>query len=153
MYKTYTTFCDYFDNPEFTKVKNVGELSIYACAVNVQLLSSYRYIICIVPKDMRLMGSLCKMTDLQWKVLQTRDLERPYPSVKYKHSYIAKHGGVYESPIVKVDQTQDKNCVYKCSGLPITITLLHNEALLYAYPSTGVLNSALETYNTIIELI
>ena len=147
----YTAFVYYFDNPEFTKIKNLDIYSIYMCKLNVQLANEYRYLVAIVPRDAFFVGTAQELSKLHWSVFQTRSLNETHAIIKKRSSYQPKQDGIFQSVIHRTG-ISDKETTYKSDLLPIEISLLTNKNNLYDYPTEGLLNSALETYNTIIVL-
>lgn len=151
-HQLYSDINTYFDNPVFTKIKNTDDYSIYMCKLNIQLGNEYRYLVCIVPRDVFFIGVLQPLSSLQWTVFQTRSLVDAYSDIKSKHTYYPKQGGVFNSVITRKTETKQE-VVYTSKEIPVEISLLINTKNLYDYPPIGTLNSALETYNTVLILV
>ena len=149
--KVYNIFVQYFDNPTFTKTKNTSDHTIYMCKLNVHLANATRYLVCIVPRDVFFVGDTQPLSNLKWVSFQTRSLSEPF-NVKLKHGYQAKHQAPFNSKIIETSRDQNE-VKYRSLELPLEISLLITDKLMYDYPSEGRLNGALETYNTIVIII
>ncbi len=145
----YDAFVYYFDNPNFVKVNNTDIYSIYMCKLRVHLANTYRYLVCIVPRDVFFINTTRKQGDLHWVVFQTRSLTEPYPELVARHSYQPKRDNIF-NVILKQISTTENETKYISDKLPIEVSLLANDKNLYDYPKEGPLNSALETFNTIV---
>lgn len=139
----------YYDHPTLTKTQNSDEYSIYIAKNNSLLATTHRYIIAFVPHDTFFIGHQCSLSTLNWKVFQARLIPEQYKVSPY--SYTPKKIHPYTSMIKKSEHTSEFT-TYTCEQFPITISLLTNEQDLNIYPDQGLLNSALETYHTIIQL-
>lgn len=146
----YDRMCKYFDNPLLTKQQDTDTHSVYITQITSLLSNTHRYILVFTPRDVFFKGYVTRLDTLKWTSLHTRSLP-----VKYnvnKTTYRPKQILPYTEPIHLVSRDNEKT-IYKCSTLPLKVTLLHEEYDLVQYASTGNLSAALETYNTIIELI
>jgi len=141
----------YFDNPRLTKVDNQNRYSIYT-AKNTSLLSTtHRYITAIVPEDTYFIGTAIPLNDLKWASFQTRAIPDNKDVVLF--SYIPKKVSPYNTPI-HVNKKEERYYSYITQTFPIQITLLKDsETQINTFPDRGTLNSALETYSTIIQLV
>ena len=148
MATTRKIFVDYFENPIFTKTDNKDGYSIYYCKINVYLANAYRYLIAVCKEDVFFTGENVPLDRLDWVVFQTRSLPENKPMKT--HNYSPKHSPPYNTVITR--KVSNAENVYQCSVYPMEITLLTSKDNL-VYPLTGRINSALETFNTIIELI
>ena len=136
----------YFENPLFTKTKNVDEYSIYKCPIHLHLTNVYRFLVCIVPRDAFLIGHERALSQLKWTVFQTRELSKP--EQMRKHSYQPKNTGIFKAPI-HLKSREDSTIDYLCPQIKnVTISLLKKQGI--TYPDNGFLNSAFETYQTIL---
>jgi hypothetical protein len=147
----YNVINKYFDNPLFVKIKDTGIYSLYVCKLNSSLGNINRYLICITDRDVFFPGYTIFLRDIKWKIFQTRGLTETYPTVKNKHSYFPKQGGIYSSVIRKMSSNNHETR-YSSVDIPAEISLLTDDRNLYDYPDTGMLNSALETYNLLMFL-
>jgi hypothetical protein len=143
MISVHSVFVQYFDDPLFTKIKDVDNHSIYMCKLTVQLANAYRYLVAITPRDVYFKGKELPLSHIKWTVFQTRELNVKHPI--RTHTYTPKQGHPYNFIIYR--SKDDEN--YKCDSLPVTVNLLGDDY----YPYVGKLNSALETYNTIVILL
>jgi hypothetical protein len=151
MATTRKLFVDYFENPIFTKTDNKDGYSIYYCKLNVHLANAYRYLIVLCKEDVFFIGENVSLDRLNWVVFQTRSLPEN-KSIK-THSYSPKHSAPFNSIITMSNGAAEDESVYRCSAYPVEITLLKSKDNYLVYPPTGRINSALETFNTIVELI
>lgn len=142
----YRTITDYYGNPVFTKIENRDNHSVYMCKVK-SLLNVHRYLIAFVDMDVYFKGHEQSLSNLKWTTFQTRSLKENYNIKPFIHTPLK--GGVYSTHIARVHK-DEKQSVYDTTELPVLITLLVDEHMMYDYPDTGALNSGLETYNTIL---
>jgi hypothetical protein len=144
----YKSFSEYFNYPLLTKIKDVGDYSVYMTRIYAMLGNAYRYLVVFINKDDNSVGFEKSIEDCEWVSLQTRTLEELH-NLK-PHNYRSNKNPPFDDKINVV--SRDERCTkYNCDNLPITITLLHtrknNE---YQYNSNGIIANALETYQTII---
>lgn len=150
----YKDFSLYLNNPKMIKLKDVDIYSMYI-AKNYCLLSNQcRYIISLILKDSNIIGTNLFLDDMKWKSLQTRTLSEKYDLPA--HSYTATRNSKLNTKITRTGIT-DKSSTYTCEKYPITITLLHTQKNTtdkpsYEYQDTGLIISALETFQTIITI-
>lgn len=144
----YRVFVDYFDNMTVEKVKDEGEFSIYMAKIQAMLLNEQRYLVVMTGRDAFPPSYRKKLDEIHWVSLQTRTLTGEYDLAPQNHQL--KRGTIYEQPIRITSRNKDIS-VYTMERLPITISLLHTKNSEYEYPDDGTLNSALETYRTIIQ--
>ena len=144
----YEAFCEYFNNPMLTKIKNVSNFTVYMAKIHSMLGNTYRYLILFVSRDVNSTGHVNQMKDLEWVSLQTRTLEDQHDLKQ--HSYIARR--MHElSKKIHIDTRSETQSIYTVDGYPLTITLLHTRKNnTYQYQQTGTIVSALETYQTIV---
>lgn len=157
----YQTISKYFNGIIMTKIKDIGESSIYKANVSC-LLSEYRYIVAICSIDYNREGFDIPLKELKWKSFQTRcsSVEQTGTCQEYKP--------VIDSNMnIKISKTgvQNGKTIYKCS-FPIIIELLNKvtkpksayEQTLgmldeSAYSATGTLKTALDTYNCVLVVV
>lgn len=142
----YKHFIHYFDDPLMIKLKNVNKHSMYICKVFAMLGIEFRYIIAFVTENNKDIGSQEKLSELRWVSLQTRTLKEDH-DIKV-HSYIPKRTAFFESKIRQTKKAEEYT-EYN-SNLPLKIILLNNKK---GYSENGTLMSALETYNTVINIV
>lgn len=145
---TYKVLNDYFDNMVVEKVRDEGEFSIYMARIRFMLLNEQRYMVVMTAKDGFPPSHRKPLSDIRWLSLQTRTLTTEYDLLP--QSYELKRNPVYEEPIT-IQSRDKKVSVYTMDNLPITISLLHTKGMEFEYPDMGTLNSALETYRTVIQ--
>ena len=144
----YKEFYNYFDNPVITKTKDVMEYTVYMTKIYSLLGNAFRYLILFVTKDDNSIGTEKKMDTIEWISLQTRTLEEHH-NLK-KHSYNNKKTSDLKQKINVVNRDTTKS-TYNAETYPLIITLLHTRKNnTYQYQPTGTIDSALETFQTII---
>jgi len=145
----YKAFVEYFENPTMTKIKDVKTYSMYVAKVYCLLGTQHRYIIVFVPKDNQPLKTQESLEYLRWVSLQTRTLTDNHniPPQMYK----ARRTKAFMQSIDMVGK-QNNNYVYNAEIFPLQITLLSSKkSESMEYQPKGVIMTALETYNTIIE--
>ena len=147
----YEVIATYFDNPNLTKVDNQNKFSVYT-AKNTSLLSTtHRYITAIVPEDTYFIGTPIPLKSLKWISFQTRAIPNNQDVALF--SYIPKKVSPYNTPI-QINKKEEKYFSYITQTFPIQISLLKDkETQINTFPDRGTLNSALETYSTIIQFV
>lgn len=146
----YTLFTVYFGNPEMTKIKDVGQYSMYTAKIHALLGIEYRYVIVFVYRDESKLGTVEKLNVLKWISLQTRGLPDDH-KIPY-HSYVPRRMPELDKKISLKSKAETSDgmeqYIYTVQDLPITITLLAKKNASYNASGTVVL--ALETYSTIV---
>lgn len=140
----------YFGNPIMTKMHNNNNESHYYTKINSQLLNKHRYIIAIVPKDTHNQGKRIYLQNLNWFSLQTRSINTNYnvPKISYPKS------NILDKYIIKSYNITDNITSYKSTNIiNIEIHLLHTTNNKYEYPVEATLTNAIETYQTLINII
>jgi hypothetical protein len=144
----YDLFTEYFNNPVMTKIKDIGEYSMYMTRIHAMLGNATRYLVAFVSKNDLSIGKTDNLTNLQWVSIQTRTLEDVHkiPS----HLYTARKFKPFMDKI-KLTSQDEEQTVYNTPNLPLIVTLLHTRKdNVYQYQPSGTIVSALETYQTII---
>jgi len=144
----YESFCSYFNNPVMTKIKDVGQYSMYMAKNHCLLSKECQYIICVRKTDQSPIGTTEKLATFEWDSLQTRTLTDNHNLPA--HHYTPARKGPLKAKITRTEKNTTSSC-YSCEDLPITVTLLNKDSNS-EYPDTGTVMSALETYKTIITL-
>jgi len=147
----YNQVRDYFDNVTLTKYQDTDTHSVYMTYIKCLLNNVHRYIMVFVPRDVFFKGHNRRLQELQWTSLHTRSLPTKYKDI-CTSSYRPKQVAPHNQPI-HLETRDNSKTVYKCASLPLRVTLLHKEYDMFEYAREGNLCAALETYNTIIELI
>ena len=146
MYKAFTTF---FNNPTMTKTKDVNKYSVYMSKTYCLLSNECRYLVAMVQRDNRGVGTLESLDTMQWVSFQTRTLRDIHDLPP--HAYNAKRGGPLDCEIVRT-QNENRASTYKCENFPIEISILHTGKGPSEYQDRGTIIAALETYQTIVKL-
>ena len=141
----YQLIVQYFSNPILTKIKDVGNYSMYVVQIQAVLDLEYKYLIVFVMKDEKQIGVKRLLNQLQWTSFQTRTLKEKHTVVI--HSYNSRRFQPLNKPITLVKKTQELY-VYSVKDYPISITLLGNE-----HSDIDSLLMALEKYQTILTMI
>lgn len=144
----YTYFVEYFRNPELVKIKNVNQLSVYACKMYAIMGIDKRYIMAVLPKDNSKIGTKKHLSELNWESLQTRTLTDNYDLPPY----------VYNSRLYKplnkmchLKSKQPDSYIFDCDEYPLRLSLLRTkEKSNLEYGQQITLISALETFQCLI---
>ena len=139
-FNMYTFIIDYFDNPMMTLLRETSDGNlIYCVKIKSQTARYKRYIFAIVPKfyNFNVQTDIKKkLSDLTWKILQTRTLEDDNKVLT--HSY-------------KISSKTPEKYTYVCPIFDnIVIDLLVGKTQMKSYSDQGTLGLALETYNCIV---
>lgn len=145
----YRIMAEYFDHMQVEKVRDEGLFSIYMARVPCMLLNEQRYLVLMASKDNYPPSHIKKMEDVRWVSLQTRSLKTEHPDL-IRQTYELKRHGAYERRITVRSRTSEIT-QYDVEDLPLYVSLIHVRKTEFEYPNEGTLNSALETYRTIIQ--
>ena len=148
----YKAFDDYFMSPTLTKIKNIGNYSMYMSKLYCLLSKECRYIVIFTNADSNPVHFNEKLANLNWVSFQTRTIDaEEYSNFKFKsHSYDVIGQGELLADIVRTEITEEAS-IYDCEKLNLTVTLLHTEKnTKEVYQSSGHVISALETFQTIV---
>jgi hypothetical protein len=146
--KVYEVFCDYFNNPIMTKIKNVENFSMYMVKIHAMIGNAYRYLVIFVDIDSNIIGFNEYMKKLEWVSLQTRTLEDIHHI--QTHRYDPKTSISELSQKIFVKDRDEKETKYICEQFPLIVTLLHTRKnYVMQYPNNGSIISAIETYQTL----
>ena len=143
--EVYNFFTEYFNNPDMKKIKNIDSgHAMYCCKIRSLLSKDKKYIFLIADET----GDISmRMSDIKWKILQTRTIEDNYDVPL--HTYNPKRTTI---PI-KVFEKNDNMYKYTCTKYKnIIINLILGKTQTRMYSDVGELGTAIETYNTIISL-
>ena len=141
----YKAFIQYFDNPIFTKIKNMENETMYMAKIRCLLMNINRYLVVMCVLDKHPLGHHVKLSYLPWISFQTRSLESKYDilTTNYKSKLLLN------DPII-LQKRHNTHTDYICEKYKIKISLIHTIKNMYEYPEGGTLKKALETYQTII---
>jgi hypothetical protein len=151
----YTIISNYFNDPVLTKVDNDTHYSTYVSQSKNALMSIYkRYIVVIVLKDNKQLGTNINLSELRWKSFQTRTFINNYNIKVSEFEHTPSNNPHHE--IVLKDRNE-RYCMYSCLDLPIYITLLledwEDNQSCNRYQNKGTLTQALETWKTVISFV
>jgi len=145
----YRVFCEYFDYIKVQKVRDDNNFSIYMARLPCLLLNEQRYLVLMAPRDNYPPSHVKPMEEVRWVSLQTRTLTGDYSHV-IEQNYELKRNGMFEKPVLLQSRSKEIT-IYEMGDLPLTVSLLHVRGGEYEYPNEGTLNSALETFRTIVQ--
>jgi hypothetical protein len=147
----YQYFSEYYNNPNMTKVKNEGNLSMYIVKAYCLTSNSCRYLIVFSQIDVNPIGYQTALSNLKWENLQTRTLENAFQNIRMDIlAYTPQESGKLTSKINRTKINKEAS-IYQCEDFPIIVTLLHNNRKsAESYQSRGNVIIALETWETII---
>jgi len=93
------------------------------------------------------------MSSIFWHSLQVRTVGATsnFPKVN-KHTFTVKREPIYYTKIHIKERNEDIS-TYTSDLSGISVSLLHTKKLKFEYPNEGTLVSALETYQTIVQMI
>lgn len=145
----YDILVDYYDNPTLYKIRDDDNISVFGVQVPSYLLNDKHYIICTCPLTI---DSMLPLREIPWTSFQTRasqnELYSNLPKIQYKKKRDAK----FQIPLEIVSR-DTKVSVYKTvKESPLKVSLLHVKGIEYEYSNEGTLHTALETFQTIIQL-
>jgi hypothetical protein len=144
----YSSISSYFDNPTFSKLKNIENYSMYITKISCNLLLEFKYIIVFVDLDSNPIGFTQNLSNIRWSVLQTRKLNENH-NLK-SHLYIPRHGGEISTTILQ-EKSDINSITYNCNKFPsLEIIILFKKPGENIYQPKGNIINALETYNTIL---
>jgi hypothetical protein len=146
-------FVRYFENPELTKIKkDINNYSMYMVEIYSMLGIEKRYLIAFVREDGEMLGQKKRLSELSWDSLQTRT----FPEIEYSSEQVGIH--TYNprrlpelNYKITLQYKDDAQYVYTVEKLPIQITLLPKSKHL-DYSKNGTIITALETYQTLVNL-
>ena len=148
-YDIYNSFCNYFENPVMTKLKEKDNFSMYFARSKAMLGSAYRYLIVLIHKDNFPLGYEKPLRELSWVSLQTRTIEEKFNVRTY--SYMPEVKEPLNQTIRMISQNEQVT-VYSCEKMhKLEISLLHTRKNnVFQYPPEGNICAALETYQTVV---
>jgi len=144
----YRLMAEYFDHIYLEKVRDEDQFSIYMAKLPCLLLNEQRYVIAMIPRDNFPPSHRKIMDELRWVSLQTRNLTTEYPNL-IRQNYELKRHGMFEKHVVLRSRSREIS-IYDVEDLPLSVSLMHVRGDEYEYPNDGMLNSALETFRTIV---
>ena len=154
----YSLFTQYYNDPTMSKIKDVKEYSFYMAKIYALLGVEFRYLVAICHKDNLPIGTTEKLSNLRWISFQARTLPDDH-KIDW-HSYTPSRTELGKK--IELQHHDDRQYIYKVEELPIKVILLARKrkvniiepdiARALDYNKTGTVITALETYQTIVEL-
>lgn len=146
----YQIFHNYYDNPLMEKMKQTGNQTIYGVEIPSMLMSEKHYLLATINKSMEAVS--LPLSEIFWDSLQIRTFPASTVLHKFqKHKFIVKREPIYYSKL-QIKNRDKKISTYTSDLSGVEISLLHTKDLEFEYPNEGTLISALETYQTIVQL-
>ena len=145
----YDILVEYYDNPLLYKIRDDETISVFGAQIPSLLLNEHHYLIATCPRNTNISLHL---RDIPWLSLQTRTSENELytnlPKIQYKKKKEAK----FQLPLQIVSRDK-KVSIYKTTKeTPLEVSLLHVKGLEYEYANEGTLQTALETFQTILQI-
>ena len=144
---------NYFEDPIMTKTNhNFQNRSIYMVNIKSLLLSEKRYLIINTSIDDNEIGYKCRLSDLDFQIIQTKEIHGFKDVHLDKHEYSIRDNSKqqhYNSEIHVVNRNE-KFTKYKSDLFEIDIILLHKLNIKYEYPDYATILTAIEKYSTIL---
>lgn len=144
---------NYFNNPIMTKVRdNFNNKSVYMVYFKTLLAKDKRYLIVNTEVNTDEIGSKKKLSELDFSILQTKELDGIMEVPINQHTYSIRDNSKMDEyqNIISVTNRNKKFTEYKCPIYDIKITMIHKDNSLYEYPDSATLLSAIEKYSTLI---
>lgn len=146
----YKIFHNYYDNPLMEKMKSTENQTIYGIEIPSMLMSEKRYLLATVNKTMD--TEMLRLSEIFWDSLQVRTFPASTFLHKFqKHKFILKREPIYYSKLY-IKNRNKKISTYTSDLSGVEISLVHSKDLEFEFPNEGTLISALETYQTIVQL-
>ena len=154
----YGAFIDYYGDISLKKIKSENGYDVYATRVSSGL-SLFRYIFVISESNTHnsftaLDGELKTLNSLNWISFQTRTTDENYnvPTVTLIPTTLRNQK---LSDIIRAIERTENDTKYICDSLPIAISLIHDlkKKNVYQYPDACKLYQALETFNSVVEIL
>lgn len=145
----YDILVEYYDNPIFYKIKDENDISVFGVQVPSLLLNENHYLICTCPKNP---NNALHLRDIPWLSFQTRTSENEMYANLPKIQYKKKKESKFQLPLHVVSRDK-KVSTYKTDKItPLEVNLLHVKGIEYEYANEGTLQTALETFQTILQI-
>lgn len=145
----YDILVEYYDNPTLYKIKDDENISVFGIRVPSLLLNENHYLICTCPITK---NNALPLREIPWLSFQTRtndnELYSHLPKIQYKMKKDAK----FKLPLEIVSRDTKVSSYKTVKETPLEVSLLHVKGIEYEYANEGNLQTALETYQTILQL-
>jgi hypothetical protein len=145
----YDILVEYYDNPNFYKIKDNEDVSVFGVRVPSLLLNENHYLICTCPKTL---DTVLPLREIPWLSFQTRTTDNEMYSHLPKIQYKKKGEQKFQLPLQIVSRDTKISSYKTVKETPLEVSLLHVKGLEYEYANEGNLQTALETYQTILQL-
>ncbi len=148
----YNSFLNYFGDLQLKKIKCQQGYCIYA-ACNKTGLSVPRYLFAIVPQRLS-QYETARLSQLHWVSLQTRTSNDHHVVPTFTH-LLSETQKKSLPDICKVIDRNQQETIYSTDSLPIKVRLIHDSKKnnYLQYPDSCKLFQAIETYNSVIDLL
>jgi hypothetical protein len=146
----YRMFVEYFGNIWMTKIKDDNDMSVYMARFPCLLLNEQHCLVLLTRRDNYPPYHRVLLDSLRWISLQTRSFSSDSYLDLMPQSYEMKRHGIFEKRITNVSRSKDIS-IYHAEDLPLMVSLLHMRGNEFEYPNDGTLNSAIETFRTVIQ--
>ena len=144
---------NYFKDPIMTKVKdNFNNKAVYMVMIKSMLVKDKRYVIVNTPINIDPVGSEKKLSELDFNIIQTKELDGMSAIPVKQHSYSVRDNTKVDefNTYIEVQERSNKFTKYKCDLYDIEISLLHKDDTVYQFPDFATILTALEKYSTLI---
>jgi hypothetical protein len=154
----YGAFIDYYGDISLKKIKSENGYDVYATRVSSGL-SLFRYIFVISESNNNnsvtaLDGETKTLNSINWISFQTRTTDENHnvPTITLMPSTTRNEK---LSDIVRSTERTTNDTKYICDSLPIVLSLIHDlkKKNVYQYPDACKLYQALETFNSVVEIL
>lgn len=147
----YQIFYNYYDDPIMTRISTSEKETVFAVEIPSLLLSEKRFL--ILNSHRKYHHEKVSMSSIFWHSLQVRTVGTTtnFPKVD-KHIFSVKREPIYYTKLYIKERSEDIS-TYSSDLNGIHVSLLHTKKLKFEYPNEGTLISALETYQTIVQMI
>lgn len=144
---------NYFNNPPMTKVReDFNNKSVYMVMIKSMLVKDKRYVIVNTPINNEPVGSVRRLNDLDFNIIQTKELDGISTVPVKQHTYsVRDNSKVNEfNTQIKVEERTSKYTKYDCELYNVKISMIHKDDTVYQFPNIATILTALEKYTTII---
>lgn len=148
----YKLFIDYFGDANFTKMEHNTELSTYYTKIPCGLINLHKYLIVKVKADFFTIGTVKKLSELQWESFQTRLLEQ---NMKLPiHVYNENKRNELMKYSITLEERGNDAYLYSTNfdnqPIPLNVLLLPKSKSGFDYQKNGTLLVALNTFHTVV---
>lgn len=144
---------NYFKDPVMTKVKdNFNNKAVYMVLIKSMLVKDKRYVIVNTPVNVDPIGSEKKLSQLDFNIIQTKELDGLSNVPVKQHTYSLRDNTKVDefNTFIEVTNRSKKFTEYKCDLYDIKVSMIHKDDTVYQFPDIATILTALEKYSTII---